>query len=1489
MLPKIQARIQHWHHRWAVRWIHTVLLWPRLVLLVPAILVFVAAYAVVYEFLIKHLNARVLRYVHPHQHPHSLTAHQVAATRPRWMYHLRYAAGGDGGVLTPAVLQEVHRWEAALAPAVVVLPLLGWAMAPVLATPVLKYINYDMSPALQRMFFDNITNENHLLTAAAVVDVYVVLARPVAWAEAQANPGAHTGTSTRSTRESESKANEEDTEANDNEGRESQDKHQDKLGSDLLDNQQTKEPNHKEKEKDQNDPSQSDPSLNDHSLHSGTDTSGTGTSGTGTSDTSGASSGTDSSPIAASARIPGLRLLLVAALADPGLLRQFVGFYATEAGTATAAAWVSLALGWAVLCALGAYHVYVYLCLTNQHKLFCTLILMMCWITQTLLVALLLINVVEAAGLTRDEPTLVANMLLYVFVVTLAMLPLFFAGVGLLTDNYAELFPVHKRLYRYYSSGVLVKRVVVQVARLAAALAVVKVLTVLSGVGGVSGGVSGGVGGGLGDISSSSSSSSPSSSPSSPSSLHPSFAAPATLLALGLAKLDRLLVSLVVALVVDFVLGATFMAAAIVVDVKRTVDRVGEPLVAVDSDDEAVPEDAMALANPVLRFLARRNPGWSQWFVTVGLADHDGLRVAALAGLVVAMMVHWLVVVPHRLAREGGVALVGEFDFGSSSGLSGSSGSGYSSSLSSSSLSAPPWVRIAAPTPLRSSHTWLYYIELALIVMFVLAIALIIFRLTFPRLARDDAPHDDDFVEPQRQFNTIDLETKPGTLDIILIKTNCHTLFIVTISLDRTICIWLPLSPGSPPITISPTEGEEPFWPVNHVNILDDGNYVVLFNFRAGVARCFERKQLRFSWESPLPGEIRGPLALGARVLESFFRRRTVPGFLARKVMQKKHRGRVGGLRRGLAASLTSVSLAINGNFPETDEMAKLQKEEMVVVVELGHLVTVLCQEGAIKVQDMLKVFEGERGGNEPRVGGNEANVGGNELKLAGLSPNRAGLGQNEQKLGGLTPESAILSENDPVLDHNDPRLAQNDPSLTQNHSSLAQNDPRLTPTNPGLTPNHPGSGSTTNPGLTSSSQLPRSNHTLDYNPHTPVATSLAQSSLVALAPAKHLKLLLAKKLVTPRINDRIVCQVGTHPELLVATVVNNNWKFRKLPVRLGHYNQAAVPVAPMSPAQGFNKNDFAAMHRLALQLLAPLVPITDLAFLINRPTLVTMEFVGMVVRVKNMSAELVDIALGTVLKTFNVGRFKPQTFRVAHLEPTHCRFCGCALIQLFLIVYEDYDTPTIIMHTFTIDMPRLKTYICLRVERDPREIRCIGFNAVTEHQHWFDNVAGWELTDVNMVIGLRRPGCESDSEATRALGVEVAQTSLVLLKNRPRAREPVEPYQGFIITALDGNLIDYDIPPGAGLASPQALDISYIAKYGYKLVIVNVGRWLEILYLGNDKLIEDDIYYSGNQADVWLILEDQGRKPGEGAPNQTINSELLFINKRARKMRERE
>ena len=40
-------------------------------------------------------------------------------------------------------------------------------------------------------------------------------------------------------------------------------------------------------------------------------------------------------------------------------------------------------------------------------------------------------------------------------------------------------------------------------------------------------------------------------------------------------------------------------------------------------------------------------------------------------------------------------------------------------------------------------------------------------------------------------------------------------------------------------------------------------------------------------------------------------------------------------------------------------------------------------------------------------------------------------------------------------------------------------------------------------------------------------------------------------------------------------------------------------------------------------------------------------------------------------------------------------------------------------VHTFRVD----KKAICLRVERDPREIRCVGFGGAEEKVDWYENV----------------------------------------------------------------------------------------------------------------------------------------------------------------------
>ena len=64
-----------------------------------------------------------------------------------------------------------------------------------------------------------------------------------------------------------------------------------------------------------------------------------------------------------------------------------------------------------------------------------------------------------------------------------------------------------------------------------------------------------------------------------------------------------------------------------------------------------------------------------------------------------------------------------------------------------------------------------------------------------------------------------------------------------------------------------------------------------------------------------------------------------------------------------------------------------------------------------------------------------------------------------------------------------------------------------------------------------------------------------------------------------------------------------------------------------------------------------------------------------------------------------------------------------------------DDEEGVIVVHTFRVD--EMRKAICLRVERDPREIRCLGFSAADEKVNWFYNVVGYEVTCVNLIIGI--------------------------------------------------------------------------------------------------------------------------------------------------------
>lgn len=250
-------------------------------------------------------------------------------------------------------------------------------------------------------------------------------------------------------------------------------------------------------------------------------------------------------------------------------------------------------------------------------------------------------------------------------------------------------------------------------------------------------------------------------------------------------------------------------------------------------------------------------------------------------------------------------------------------------------------------------------------------------------------------------------------------------------------------------------------------------------------------------------------------------------------------------------------------------------------------------------------------------------------------------------------------------------------------------------------------------------------------------------------------QLVCAIKIRTPRVMDRIVVQTK-ELDIIVVNIVNNSMKSRKL------------EVAPLK--------------------LCGIFPV---------------EFVGFFIRVDGLECQLIDVNTGVVIKLFGVGNMKVNSLRVSYPEPLHCRFCGSAAISSFSVVYEIEGV--VVVHTFRVD----KKAICLRVERDPREIRCVGFGGAEEKVNWYENVVGYEVTSVNLMIG-------------------VVQKSSGL---RNRKVKQAKEYELMVVSLGSGKAEYYEYKVDGVLWG--------VERYGHKSVILNQGRRMEVVYVGNSKLVD--------------------------------------------------
>lgn len=698
----------------------------------------------------------------------------------------------------------------------------------------------------------------------------------------------------------------------------------------------------------------------------------------------------------------------------------------------------------------------------------------------------------------------------------------------------------------------------------------------------------------------------------------------------------------------------------------------------------------------------------------------------------------------------------------------------------------------------------LFFAELFAIVVFVIAISQLTFTLTYSKRQRKlmDLDEITALICPDSGLTNVELLTGDEikffeciTLagahrsDILKLESNSKCSFLVSTDLDHKVLVWSPLSKTerNTPLNISTffesanADAEvqkAEFWPINHIVISDDGNYIVLINNKNCRIKCFDRKTLTYVWEVSLTSEL--TLSKKMQPVTAFFRKRTVAGFIARKLILKKK-----ARRRNSATSILSAT-TITGNYPPPPMITEntenrtpdkenadrageiedsLHREEFVIVLESGEMATIACDNLKIKVYNPLsQLFEGQK-----------------------------------QLLG--------------------------------------------------------------------------------------------------------LKIISLKQLKTARVNDRIVCNLS-NDDIVVGTAVNNLWRFNKLDIDVFFSVQPPINFAPplmsrTGSAVNVN-NDFLGAFELQRQDYNDKPESGNNVFFdtkkyppINQSAIITIDFVGMVVRVKDLQAQLVDIQTGTIVKVFDIGHFKPGTFRVVHSEPTHCKFCGCASFESITLVYQDFYEKMLILQTFTVENKKSRNNICLRVERDPREIRCVGFDSVIESNFWYDNIEMWEVTDMNVIVGIRKNDMPSEDVSNSTIDTAFSllpENGFSSFRSRKQGKKLVQKeqpdindlWQGFVITAQNGKLLEYNLPKVVQEESEFACTRpNYIVKYGYKSVAIAFGRLIKIIFLGGEKLIEHDLYYSGTTSTLNGILKPS--KDGVATSN-----ELLFINKRRRLLEKR-
>ncbi|KAK9329860.1 sterol-sensing domain of SREBP cleavage-activation-domain-containing protein [Lipomyces starkeyi] len=373
--------------------------------------------------------------------------------------------------------------------------------------------------------------------------------------------------------------------------------------------------------------------------------------------------------------------------------------------------------------------------------------------------------------------------------------------------------------------------------------------------------------------------------------------------------------------------------------------------------------------------------------------------------------------------------------------------------------------------------------------------------------------------------------------------------------------------------------------------------------------------------------------------------------------------------------------------------------------------------------------------------------------------------------------------------------------------------------------------------------------------------------------------LVCAEKLFTPRLPKRIV-SATKDGAVIITMLIRTTWVTQSLELLPG------VITAMEQQNTG--------------QIMATAEMPKALASSNDSTTIIGLPQIGMVLRARGIFVDLIDVQTGTIVKVFQIAPYRRGTLRAFHDHTQHCPFCGCSTIASLCILYCERESGLLMMHSY-INSNRARRNICLRVERDLRERRCIGFEGVLERQHWLDNVSGWEVTDINVVMGIRRKGDFSldnstgvDADRSPGLrhrgwnGAAFNGSSYVYDSDRATVEEQ---WEGWTMS-MDGTVGTYELRPEEEFREPRSMTrqlkqsssndeydsdtnstpsnrrrkrrqhnhnhrshraeqdllvshIGPVAKLGHRSTVVGFGNTVKVLYFGSEEVI------SPNDTDV--------------------------------------